>query len=222
MKAETRPAEIRIVIADDHPVFRKGLRQIIETDPRLKVVGEAEDGEAALERLRETRPEVVILDVGMPDKDGLEVARAIRAQRLQVEIIFLTMYRDEHLFNAALDLGVKGYLLKDSAVTEVIAGIKAVSGGQNYISPPLSTYLINRGRRSATLVEQQPGLEDLTPAERRVLKLIAEYKTSKEIADELCLSARTVEHHRANICEKLDLKGSHALLKFAAQHQSQL
>lgn len=215
-------AEIRIVIADDHPIFRKGLRQVIEADARLKVVGEADDGEAAIEKLKEAQPEVVVLDVDMPHKDGFEVARVVRDEKLNVEMIFLTMHKDERFFNAALDLGVKGYILKDSAVTEIIGGIKAVAAGQNYISPPLSTYLINRGRRAAALVEQKPRLSDLTPAERRVLKLIGEYKTSKEIADELYVSVRTIEHHRANISTKLELRGSHALLKFALEHKSDL
>ena len=214
--------EIRIVIADDHPIFRKGLRQVIETDARLKVIGEADDGLMALEQIKGARPEVVVLDVDMPNKDGFEVARAVRDERLPVEMIFLTMHKDERFFKAALDLGVKGYVLKDSAVTEIIGGIKAVAAGQNYISPPLSNYLINRSRRARALVEEKPGLADLTPTERRILTLIAEYKTSREIASELFISPRTVEHHRANISTKLEIHGSHALLKFALENKSEL
>jgi len=209
------------MIADDHPVFRQGLRQVIEADPHLKIVAEAVDGETTLEQLPQCGAEIVVLDVDMPNKDGFEVARAIRAQRLPVAVIFLTMHKDERFFNAALDLGVKGYVLKDSAVTEIIGSIKAVANGQEYVSPALTTYLLNRGRRVVALVAQQPALSHLTATERRILKLIAEYKTSKDIADELCLSARTIEHHRANLCEKLGLKGSHALLKFAVAHQSE-
>ncbi|MCA1849472.1 MAG: response regulator transcription factor [Acidobacteria bacterium] len=214
--------EIRIVIADDHPIFRKGLRQVIETDARLKVIGEADDGLTALEQIRGMQPDVVVLDVDMPNKDGFEVARAVQDERLAVEIIFLTMHKDERFFNAALDLGVKGYVLKDSVVTEIIGGIRAVAAGQNYISPPLSNYIVNRSRRAAALAQQKPGLSDLTPTERRVLNLIAEYKTSREIAGELFISTRTVEHHRANISMKLELQGSHALLKFALEHKSEL
>ena len=205
--------EIRIMIADDHPIFRQGLRQVIEGDPRLKIVAEAEDGEQTLERLPGSGADVLVLDVDMPIKDGFDVARAIRTQRLPVAVIFLTMHKDERFFNAALDLGVKGYVLKDSAVTEIVGSIRAVAAGQEYVSPALTSFLLNRSRRAAALVAEQPGLEQLTPTERRILKLIAEYKTSKEIADELFLSSRTVEHHRANICEKLELKGTHALLK---------
>jgi len=215
-------SEIKIIIADDHPIFRRGLRQIIETDPRLKIIAEAEDGDAALERLQESPPDVAILDVDMPGKDGFEVARIIREQRLATTVIFLTMHKDEHFFNAALDMGVKGYVLKDSAVTEIINAIKTVATGQTYLSPQVSSFLINRMSRAAALAEQHPEVEALTPTERRILKLIAEYKTSKEIADELLISARTVEHHRSNIATKLELKGSHALIKFAVEHQSEL
>lgn len=214
--------EIRVLIADDHPIFRQGLRQVIESDSRLKIVGEAEDGQSALERIKSSGADVAVLDVEMPDMDGFEVARTLRQQKSPVAVIFLTMYKDERFFNAALDLGVKGYVLKDSAINEIIGGIKAVASGQDYVSPVLATYLLNRSRRAAALVAQHPSLKDLTAAERRVLKLIAEYKTSKEIADELCVSPRTVEHHRTNISAKLELKGSHALLKFALEHKSEI
>jgi DNA-binding NarL/FixJ family response regulator len=213
--------EIKIVIADDHPIFRQGLRQIIELDPLLKVAGEAGDGETALEQIRSNKPQVAVLDVDMPQMNGFEVAQAVREERLPLEVIFLTMYKDERIFNRAMDLGVKGYILKDSAATEVVGGIKAVVAGQNYISPVLSTYLLNRSRRAAVLAEQKPELNKLTQTERRVLKLIAEYKTSKEIADELFVSTRTIDAHRANICQKLELHGSHALLKFALEHKSE-
>ena len=214
--------EINVLICDDHPIFREGLKRIIEGDPRLSVVGEAEDGESALAKIEQHAPQVVVLDLDMPNKDGFDVARAIREKKVPVQIIILTMHKDERMLNAALDVGVKGYVLKDSAVTEIVASIKAVAGGQNYISPQLSSYLLNRNSRAAALLKQQPGLESLTATERRVLKLIAEYKTSKQIAEMLFISIRTVEHHRANICEKLELKGSHALLKFATEHQAEL
>jgi len=216
------PTEIRIVIADDHPIFRRGLRNLIEADPRLKIVGEAEDGEVALAHIRAARPELAILDVAMPVKDGFEVIRAIREEGLRVAVIFLTMHQDERFFNAAMDRGAKGYVLKDSAVNDLIASIKAVAAGQNFISPALSTYLLNRTTRAVSLVAQKPSLHDLTEAERRVLQLIAANQTSKEIAAALYISIRTVEKHRANICLKLQLRGSHALLSFALEHKSEL
>jgi DNA-binding NarL/FixJ family response regulator len=213
---------IRILIADDHPVFRQGLRQIIETDPQLKVSAEAADGEQALARLQDTPVDVAMLDLTMPLKDGFAVARAARELRLAVPLVFLTMHKDEHYLHAALDLGVRGYVLKDSAITEIVSCLKAVVAGQDYISPALSSYLIRRSNRAASLAAAKPALEQLTPTERRVLKLIAEGQTSRTIAAELGIGIRTVEHHRNNITTKLELHGSHALVKFALQHQAEL
>jgi DNA-binding NarL/FixJ family response regulator len=215
-------AEIRVVIADDHPIFRHGLRCVIEKSPRLKVVAEAEDGSTALERIQEHKPDVAILDIDMPRQDGFAVARTIRERRLPVTVIFLTMHKDELHFNEALDIGVRGYLIKDNAAADVVNCINAVTSGEDYISPAVSSYLLGRSRRAATLARQQPGLNDLTAAEHRILELLAEYKTNKEIASELCVSVRTVENHRANICSKLDLHGHHALVKFAVQHKSEM
>ncbi len=214
--------EVSVLIADDHPIFRQGLRQIIEADPRITVVAEASDGEQAWQRLKEIKPMVAVLDLTMPLRDGFGVARASQDERLDVAIVFLTMHKDEHYLHAALDLGVRGYVLKDSAIAEITDCIKAVAAGQNYISPALSGFLINRERRAATLAAQKPALEQLTPTERRVLKLIAEGYTSREIAGELNIGARTVDHHRNNIATKLELRGSHALVKFAVKHQSEL
>jgi len=213
---------IRILIADDHPVFRQGLRQIIETDPQLKVSAEAADGEQALARLQDTPVDVAMLDLTMPLKDGFAVARAAKELRLAVPLVFLTMHKDEHYLHTALDLGVKGFVLKDSAITEIVNCIKAVVAGHDYISPTLSSYLIRRHERAATFAAEKPALEKLTPTERRILKLIAEGHTSREIAAEMGIGIRTVEHHRNNIATKLDLHGSHALVKFAIQHQEKL
>ena len=214
--------EIRIVIADDHPIFREGLRKVIEKDSLLKVVAEAEDGVVALARIQECGPQIAILDIDMPNIDGFAVARSLREQRKPVSVIFLTMHKDEMHFNEALDLGVRGYLIKDNVAADVVNCIRAVAAGENYISPALSSHLLNRGMRAKTLAQQQPGLKDLTATEQRILTLLAEYKTSKEIAAELCVSVRTIENHRANICTKLELHGAHALVKFAVQHKSEL
>jgi len=132
------------------------------------------------------------------------------------------MYKDERFFNTAMNRGAKGYVLKESAVNDIITAIKSVASGQHFISPLLSTYLLNRQQRAASLAVQKPGLSSLTPAEREVLRLIAANKTSKQIAGELFIAVRTVEKHRANISEKLELRGSHALLNFALEHKSEL
>jgi DNA-binding NarL/FixJ family response regulator len=214
--------EIQIVMADDHPVVRQGLRQTIEADGALKIVAEAGDGKTALAQIVQHQPAVAVLDIDMPGQDGFSVARAIVQRKLGVEIVFLTIHREEELFQAALNLGAKGYVLKDSAVTDIVAAIKAVAAGQHYISPQLSSYLLKRSQSSAALNARKPGLEDLTPTERRILKLIAEDKTSKEIAKELFISHRTVETHRANISRKLELHGNLALVKFALEHKAHL
>ncbi len=214
--------EARILIADDHPIFRRGLRQVIESEARLRVVAEADDGATALEKIIELRPDIAVLDIHMPEMSGFDLARTVFEQEIPVEVIFLTMHKAEDLFNAAMDLGVKGYVLKDSAVTDILGSIRAVIAGEPYISPQLSGFLLDRSARRQQLRRAAPGLDELTPTERRVLRMLAEYKTSKQIADELFISSRTVDNHRANISAKLGLHGSHALLKFAIEHKAEI
>lgn len=209
----------RIVIADDHPIFRSGLRQVIETDPTLCVVGEAGDGEAALKMIVEMAPDVVVLDVNMPGLTGFAVVESIRAKGLATEIVMLTMHNEEAMFAKALSLGVRGYVLKDSAVSDIVNCLHAVRRGQNFSSAEVTKFLFKRASGQTKPIE---GLESLTPTERRVLSMIAEYMTSREIADKLNISVRTVENHRNNICAKVGVNGSHALIKFALQHQSSL
>jgi DNA-binding NarL/FixJ family response regulator len=214
--------QIRIVMADDHPIVRQGLRQMIETDKNLSIVAEAGDGQTALELIEKHQPDVTVLDIDMPKMDGFAVVRELQKRRINVEIVFLTMHSEEEIFQAAMDLGVKGYVLKDSAVTDIVSSIKSVAAQRPFLSPALSALLLNRRRRAEDFEREQPGLHLLTPTEKRVLKLIAEDKTSKEIGEELFISYRTVETHRANISRKLDLRGSLALVKFAVTHKSEL
>lgn len=213
-------AEITIIVADDHPIFRSGLKQIIEKEFGLRVIAEAEDGKTALELIKTHKPMVAVLDLDMPEMDGFSVARSVRELNLPVKIIILTMHKDELHFNQAIDIGVNGYSIKDGAVYEIVNCIKTVVRGGDYFSPAVSSFLLNRSRRA--IQSQQSSLGDLTPTERRVLFLLAELKTTKEIASELGISPRTVENHRAHICSKLDLQGAHALVKFALQHKSEL
>jgi DNA-binding NarL/FixJ family response regulator len=213
---------ITIIIADDHPIVRKGLRETIEEESNFIVLAELTNGQEAIEAIGKFNPKVTILDIDMPVMNGFDVARAIREKKLPTEIIFMTMHRDEDLFNEAIDLGAKGFVLKDSALTDIIECVKAVAASQHYTSHALTSFLINRSRRAIGLTGKQPSINDLTQTERRVLKLIAENLTTKEIGEQLFISPRTVEKHRENICQKLNLQGSHSLLKFALQHKSQL
>ena len=168
------------------------------------------------------QPDVVVADVNMPQMGGLELARKIKDKKLQAALVFLTMHKDEAMFNAAMDVGVIGYVLKDTAITDITDCIKTVSSGKHYITPSLSHYLFNRSRKNVAFTEQTDGLNSLTKTERRVLRLIAEEKTSKEIGEMLFIHPRTVDNHRTNICRKLDIHGSNALLRFALKHQSEL
>ena len=211
--------QTRIAIADDHPIFRSGLRQVIETDPGLRVVGEAGDGEAALKMIVDLAPDIVVLDVNMPGLTGFAVVEAMHAKGLRAETVMLTMHNEEAMFAKALSLGVRGYVLKDSALSDIVNCLHAVRRGQNFTSAEVTKYLFKRASGQTKPVE---GLASLTPAERRVLAMIAEYMTSREIADKLSISVRTVENHRSNICAKVGVNGSHALMKFALQHQSSL
>ena len=211
--------EISIVIADDHPLMRQGLLQIIETESNLKVIGEARNGSEALSMVEELEPDVAILDVDMPHQDGFQVARSLMASNNQAAIIFLTMHSDEEMFHAALDLGAKGYVLKDSAIDDIVTAINEAVAGRSFTSLPMTTYFTRRQNYNAVPDEQQLGLRQLTPTESRILKFLADYKTSKEIAEDLSVSPRTVETHRSRICQKLNLQGSHALMKFAVQYK---
>jgi DNA-binding NarL/FixJ family response regulator len=213
--------EIKIVIADDHPLMRKGLRLSVEEDPGLKVVGEASDGEMALQLVTRHLPDVALLDIEMPKLDGLGVAREIVKRGLKTEIIFLTLHSDQEFFRSAMSLGSKGYILKDSAVQEVVVGIRAVAAGRPYLSSAITADLLQKRDKPAP--KASPSLTSvLTPTERKIMHLIANGKTSKEIGGELSIHYRTVENHRTNICRKLELEGegANALLRFALQNKA--
>jgi DNA-binding NarL/FixJ family response regulator len=213
--------QIRILIADDHPIVRKGVRQSLEEDANLTVIAEAGDGETALALIQELKPDIAILDIEMPKLDGLVVARRIAELCLETRIIFLTLHKDEDLFGVAIDVGGKGYLLKDSAAQEIIEGVRAVSDGRLYVSPAIAATFL--GRRPLPISSPVNSLTaQLTPTERRILKLIVEGKSSKEIGIELSIHYRTVENHRTNICRKFGVEGANALLRFALQYKAAL
>ena len=209
---------LNILIADDHPIFLKGLKEVIESDKDLTVVAEAPNGKAAVDVFLRAKPDVVILDIDMPKMNGLEAAGKILEQKEDQPIIVLTMHKDKALFMKSLEIGVLGYLLKENAVLDVISAIYNVFEGNSYISPELSVHLLKRSK-SANIKENSGNIESLTPSEKKILKMIAEYKTSKEIADELFISEKTVFNHRMNISKKLNLTGKNSLLRFAIENQ---
>jgi DNA-binding NarL/FixJ family response regulator len=215
--------EIKIVIADDHPVYRKGLMQVIQEEKEgFRIIGEAANGKDALEKILQHKPDIALLDVDMPFKNGFQIVRELNNINSTTRVIFLTMYSEEKIFNEALDLGIMGYVVKDSALSEISECLDRVSKGDYFISPSISGYLVTRLKRREGFANSHPSINDLTETERKVLKLISENHTSKEIADQLFISYRTVEKHRSNISEKLNLRGSHSLIKFAIENKNLL
>ena len=213
-------APIRIVLADDHPIFRRGLREVLEAEADLQVVAECGDGEEALAAIERERPTVALLDVGMPKQDGLAVVRALRDRGSTAAVVLLTMHAKDDLLREAFSLGVRAYVVKEAAVLDVVHALREVVAGRPFISSSLSaTLLTGAGAKDAGV---PPEWRQLTPAEMRVLRLIAEFKSSKEIAEELGVHYRTVENHRTNIAGKLGLVGSHALSRYAAQNRDRL
>jgi DNA-binding NarL/FixJ family response regulator len=214
--------EVRIVIAEDHPFFRDGLKRALESEPGFTVVAEAGDGPTALEAIRTLSPHVAILDIGLPVMVGCAVVRAIRDERLRVEIAFLTIADDGELFEKALEWDVKGYMLKDCTDADIVRCVRAVSQGQHFTCPAMTTYLVNKTRRIESFVREAPGLKRLTRQEQAILALVARDKTSKEIAEEIGIAQKTVDAHRSNICRKLEIHGNHALSRFAMRHRHEL
>jgi DNA-binding NarL/FixJ family response regulator len=213
---------LSILIVDDHPIFRDGLVKTIERHAIFSLAGQAADGIEALEKVRALHPDITVLDVEMPRMNGIEVARTIHKEALPTDMIFLTTYKDAAYFNAAMDLGVRGYMLKDSVASDFIRCLRTVAEGEYFISPSIAHLLIERKKKTRTLLHSIPALKLLTPAETNIVKLLAENLTNKQIAEKLFISIRTVENHRMHICQKLDIEGPHKLLKFAFEHKGEL
>jgi len=208
-----------LLIADDHPIFREGLRRVVERLPWVRVVAEAESGDAALAQVAYLRPDMVILDIAMPGRDGLQVLEDLAGQEAMPAVIMVTSYDEKAYLKRAMELGARAFLLKDSAAADIVNCLEAVRQGDIFLSP---TFGSHRVEPPATPLETEPDLEKLTRMERTVLGKVAEYKTSKEIARELGISHRTVQNHRANISEKLGLHGSHQLMAFAREYSDRL
>jgi DNA-binding NarL/FixJ family response regulator len=214
---------IRVLIADDHPVFRRGLRAVIAAEPDMVVTGEAEDGLAARDAIRSDPPDVAVLDVEMPRLSGFQIAQDLEAERPHTRLVFLTMHNEPAMFDRAMTIGVAGYVLKDAGLTEIVQAIRSVAAGRTFVSPALSDYLVRRAfpARQAMAI---PGsaLDALTERERLILRMIAESRTSKEIGDVLGVPYRTIENQRTAIGQKLGLQGSHALVKFAFSRKGEI
>jgi DNA-binding NarL/FixJ family response regulator len=209
----------RILLADDHVMFRRGVRRIIQSISDVEVVGEASDGFELLDLLKKNSPHLVILDISMPNLRGLEATREIKIIAPEVKVLILTMHKDKEYLYHAFSAGAEGYLLKEDADSELISAIDTMRKGGTYISPLLSTQLADLFmQKSRPLSEQfsSPG-ELLTTREREIIKLIAEGKSSREVAELLFISSRTVQHHRANIMKKLNIKKTADLVKYAIQ-----
>ena len=210
-------AEIRLILADDHAVIRSGLRLVLERQPEFKVVGEAADGSEAITLAEQLLPDVAVLDVAMPNLNGIEAARQITAKSAKTAVVILSMHSDEGYVLRALNVGARGYLLKDSPESDLIAAVFAVHAGKAFFSPAISRVLVDDYVRQM----RQRGLEDsyelLTAREREVLQLLAEGKSNKDVAARLILSLYTVETHRSNLMEKLNLHGLPELILYAVR-----
>jgi DNA-binding NarL/FixJ family response regulator len=214
--------KVTVLLVDDHPLLRHGLHDFIARNSRFHIVGEASDGEEALRLIASQNPQIVILDIDMPRLNGLETLKVIRGLPFPVKVIILTMYNEEDMFNAAMDSGAKGYVLKENAANDVVAALEKVERGEVFVSAPMLETGKRRTERVRELLLSKPQIDALTPAERRILKLIGDDFTSKEIASHLNLSVRTVDNHRQHICNKLRLHGTHSLLKFAFDNAAYL
>jgi two-component system response regulator NreC len=210
-------SQIRIVLADDHAVMRTGLRLVLERQADFTVVGEASDGREAVALVQREAPDVLVMDIGMPNLNGIEGARQVAAAEPQVAVVILSMHSDESYVLRALKAGARGYLLKESAESDLIAAIRAVHAGKAFFSPAVSRMLVEDYVRQLQDREIEDSYELLTTREREILQLVAEGKSNKEVAAVLNLSLYTIETHRGNLMEKLGLHTVPELILYAVR-----
>jgi DNA-binding NarL/FixJ family response regulator len=209
--------KVRIVIAEDHTILREGLRLLLSSNPNFEVVGEAGDGREAIRCAEKFKPDLILTDLSMPRMNGMEAIREIKKQSPRTKILVLTVHKTEEYILATLKAGANGYILKDSTHAELMIAVKNVLSGKHYISPGISEKVIEGYLEGRKTLKIRTSWETLTQREREILKLIAEGYKNKEIADDLCISVKTVEKHRANLMEKLNLHNVQALTAFAIE-----
>ncbi len=209
--------KVRILLADDHTVMRAGLRALLERQPNLEVVGEAENGRKTVELASSHVPDVVVMDIAMPNLNGVEATRRMVSKQPTISVVILSMYSDESYVMRALEAGARAYLLKDSAVTDLIRAIEAVSQGKSFFSPRISRILAEEYVHALKQKGVADSYELLTSREREILQLLAEGKTNKEVATSLNISVYTAETHRGNILQKLNLHSSAELVLYAVR-----
>lgn len=202
---------IRVMVVDDHTIFRQGIVSLLNSAGICEVVAEAGTGLAAVELAEGLRPDIIVMDISMPDMDGIEAARRIKTAEVDTGIILLTMHRGTELIQMAEDIGIRGYLLKDDALNDLVYAIKAIERGEKYMSPSMNS---NRTKPKTTI----PVTSSLTNREKEIIALIADGLTNKDIAEKLFISTRTVETHRSNIMEKLGLKNLSELIRYAIRN----
>jgi two-component system response regulator NreC len=207
----------RIVIAEDHTILREGLRSLLSSDPDLDIVGEAQDGQEAIRCVEKLKPSLVLMDLSMPRMSGMDAIKEIKKRSPDTKILVLTVHKNEEYIVATLQAGADGYALKDSTHIELGIAIKNVLSGNHYISPGISGRVIEGYLQGRRPLKPTSPLGTLTQRERGILKMIAEGYKNKEIADYLCISVKTVEKHRANLMQKLDLHNVSALTAFAME-----
>jgi RNA polymerase sigma factor (sigma-70 family) len=207
----------RILLVDDHLILRQGIRKLLEDHDDLEIVGEASNGRDALRLVAELMPDIAVLDIAMPRLNGLEAARQIQAHYPDVKVIVLSMYENEEYVKQALIAGVAGYILKESAVEELVTGIKAIRDGYHHMSPSICSIVVHEYLKNFAGKARKLALDNLTPREREILQLVAEEKTTREIASTLYISPKTVEAHRSNIAKKLKTKNVQEIKEYAVK-----
>jgi DNA-binding NarL/FixJ family response regulator len=210
-------AKHRILIADDHAMVRDGVKNLVSQNKDLSVIGEASSGSEALDLYNKLKPDLLIMDISMPDMNGMEVSKAILASDPAANIVILSMYDDEDYISRCLEYGVKGYVIKNESGTELDYAIKSVLGGKNYFSRHAQDVIFKKYSQTVTKKKLREDVVNLTKREIEIIKLIAEGMTSQEMAEKLFISPRTVETHRANLMKKLGVKNAIELVKKAEQ-----